>query len=82
MAWELSTTYPKLYFKEIRVSPKIRVLPSETAPDSGLKFRKLPQTLDLNFATASRWCGRQNSSTVELSDHTDDGRAHHGTVAG
>jgi len=40
---------------------KIRVLPSGT----------LPQTLHLeNFATASRSCCQQNSSTVELVDHT------------
>ena len=45
---------------------KLRVLPSGT----------LLQTLDLeNFATASRWCGRLNSSTVELVDHTYEGRA-------
>ena len=45
---------------------KLRVLPSGS----------LLQTLDLeNFATASRWCGRLNSSTVELVDHTYEGRA-------
>ena len=45
---------------------KIRVLPSGT----------LPQTLDLeNFATASRWCDQQNSSTVEPVDYVYGGRA-------
>ena len=40
-------------------------LPSET----------LSQTLDLeNFATTSRSCCQQNSSTVELVDHSHDGR--------
>jgi len=44
---------------------KIRALPSET----------LSQTLDLeNFATTSRSCCQQNSSTVELVDHSHDGR--------
>jgi len=62
---ELPSTYPTLYSQEIRVSPKIRALPSGTSP----------KTLDLeNFATASRWCGQQNSSTVELVDHTYDNR--------
>jgi len=47
LAWRLPSTYPTLRFKEIRVSLEIRLLPSET----------LPQTLDLeNFATASPWC--------------------------
>ena len=45
LAWELHSTLPTLCFKEIQVSPKIRVLPSGT----------LPQTLDLeNFAMAYR----------------------------
>ena len=45
LAWELHSTLPTLCFKEIKVSPKIRVLPSGT----------LPQTLDLeNFATMSQ----------------------------
>jgi len=62
---ELPSTYPTLYSQEIRVSPKIRALPSGTSP----------KTLDLeNFATASQWCGQQNSSTVELVDHTYDNR--------
>jgi len=48
---------------EIRVPPKIRVLPSGT----------LPNILDLeNFATASRSCCQQNSSTVEFVDHIYD----------
>ena len=34
---------------------------------TGLASGTLPQTLELeNFAMASRWCGQQNSSTVEL----------------
>jgi len=60
-----------LYCKEIRVPPKLRILPSPT----------LPQTLDLeNFATASRWCGQQKSSMVELADYTYDGRARLGRM--
>ena len=38
LAWELSSTYPTLFFKEIWVPPKIRVLPSGT----------LSQILDLD----------------------------------
>ena len=60
-----------LYCKEIRVPPKLRILPSPT----------LPQTLDLeNFATASRWCGQQKSSMVQLADYTHDGRARRGRM--
>ena len=45
VAREFLSTHPTLYFKEIRVSPKLMVLPSGT----------LTQTLDLeNFATAYR----------------------------
>jgi len=45
LAWRLPSTYPTLRYKEIWVSPKIRVLPSGT----------LSQTSDLeNFATVSR----------------------------
>ena len=45
LARELLLTYPKLCYKKIRVSPKIRALPSGT----------LPQIPDVeNFATASR----------------------------
>jgi len=45
-----------LRYDEIRVSPKIRVLPSGT----------LSQTPDFeNFATASRSCCQNNSSTVQ-----------------
>jgi len=63
-AWKLPSTYPTPCCQEIRVSAKIRALPS------GI----LSQTLDLeNFATASRSCCQQNSSTVELVDHTYDG---------
>ena len=52
--------------QENRVPTKIRVVPS------GILF----QTLDLeNIATASRSSAyQQNSSTVELVEHTDDGR--------
>jgi len=54
-----------LYYKDIRVPPKIRILFSGT----------LPRTLDSqNFATAGGSCSQQNSSTVELVDHTDDDR--------
>ena len=65
-----SLTYPKLCYKEIRVSlQKIRVLPSGT----------LPQILHSeSFTAVGRWCGQQNSSTVELVDHTYDGRARRG----
>jgi len=60
-----SFNLPNTVFKKIRVSPKIKVLPSGT----------LPRTLDLeNIATASQSCCQQNSSTVELIDHTYDGR--------
>jgi len=62
-ARRLPSTYPTLSCKEIRVSPKIMVLPSGS----------LSQTLDVdNFATASRSCCQQNSSTVELADRTYD----------
>jgi len=47
LAWELPLTYPTLYYKEIRVSPKNKgtLIPSGT----------LLQTLDLeNFSTAHR----------------------------
>jgi len=44
LSWELPVTHPKWCYKEIRVSPKIRVLPSGA----------LPETLDLeNFTAAS-----------------------------
>jgi len=66
---ELPLIYHKLCYKEIRIPPKLRVLPCGT----------LLQTLDLeNFVTASRWCDRQNSSTVAPVDYTYDGRARHG----
>jgi len=54
VTWQLSSTYPTLCCKEIRVPPKIRILPSGT----------------LHFATASRSRCQQNSSTVELVDDT------------
>jgi len=63
--FELPPIYPTLCCNQIRVSLKIRVLPSGT----------LSQTLDSeNFARASRSCFQQNSSTVKLVDHTRDGR--------
>ena len=66
---ELPLIYHKMCYKEIRIPPKLRVLPCGT----------LLQTLDLeNFVTASRWCDRQNSSTVAPVDYTYDGRARHG----
>ena len=47
LAWEPPSTYPTLCYREIRVHV----------------YEVCPQTLDLeNFATASRWCGQQNSS--------------------
>ena len=50
--------------KEIHVSTKITVFPSET----------LSETPNLeNFATASRSCYQQNLSMVEVVDHTCDG---------
>ena len=54
-------------YTEILVNnpPQMRVIFSGT----------LSETLDLeNFATASRRYNQQNSSTVELVDHTYDGR--------
>jgi len=35
LAWELSSTYPTLCFKKIKVSTKIRVIPSEKNCESG-----------------------------------------------
>jgi len=59
LAWRLPSTCPTLCCMEIRVSPKIKILPSGT----------LSETLGLeNFATASRWCCQQYSLTVELVD--------------
>ena len=63
--WRLPSTYPTLSYKEMCVSPKIRILPSGA----------LSQTSDLqNFATASRSRCQQNSSsspsTVEFVDDT------------
>jgi len=38
LAWELPSTYPTFYCKEIQVSSKIRVLPTGTfAPNSGIR---------------------------------------------
>jgi len=63
LARRLPSTYPTPCYEEIRVPLKIRVLSCGT----------LSQTLDLeNFATASRSCYQQNSSTVEPADHTYD----------
>jgi len=47
-----------------RVTPKIRVLPSGTLVSNSEYF-----------ATTSRSCCQQNSSMVELVDHTCDGRS-------
>ena len=56
---------PTVYYNEIRVSTELRIL----------LYGTLSRTLDLdNFAVASRSCSQQNSSTVELVDHTYDGR--------
>jgi len=65
LARRLPSTYTTLCYKEIWVSPKIRVLPSRT----------LSQIPDVeNFATASRSRRQQNSSssssTVEFVDDT------------
>jgi len=58
-------TYPTLCNKEIWVSPKQRIIYVDT----------LSRTLKLeNLATASQSCCEPNSSTVELVDHTCDGR--------
>jgi len=65
LVWMIRSTYPTLYFKEIRLSPKLRHL--ELYPTL------LLWTLE-NFATVSRSSCQQNSSTVELVDHTYDGR--------
>ena len=56
LAWRLHSTYPTLWYKDIWVSPKIRVVPS------GLE----------NFASASRSRCQQNSLslTVEFVDDT------------
>jgi len=63
-ACELSSADLTLCFKEILVSSKI------TVGYFSLELRrKLCMDLE-NFATVSRWCCRQNSSTVELVDHT------------
>jgi len=59
LVFDLPTTYPTLRYKQIRVSPKII----------------LSQTLHLgNFSTASQSCCQQKSSTIELVDHSYDGR--------
>ena len=65
LEWRPPSAYPTLSYKELWVSPKTKVLPSGT----------LSQTRDFeDFATASRSCCRQNSSssssTVELVDDT------------
>ena len=58
-------TYATACYKESRVSPKITVLP----------FGTLLQTLDSEkFVAESRPRRQQNSSTVELVDHTCDAR--------
>ena len=61
LAWRLPSTYPSQYFKEICVSPKMKVLPAGT----------LSQTQDLEKITPRR-CQQNSSSssTVELIDDT------------
>jgi len=64
LARRLPSTYSTLRYKEIWVSPKIRVLPSVT----------LSQTPDLeNFATASRSrCQQHSSSSSSTVEPVDD----------
>ena len=63
MAWELPLTYPKLCCKEIRILPKIRVLPSGT----------LPQSLDLgNFCHGRLIVWSTKLVMVEPVDYTYD----------
>jgi len=57
LAWELSSTYPTLCYKDIRVPLKIRVLPSDTLPE--LRTLKI-------FASSSRSCGRRNCRRSSL----------------
>jgi len=46
-----------------------------------IPLKTLPKALRLeNFATGSRWCGQQNSSTAETVDYTYDGRANRGRM--
>ena len=62
MTQSFAFTYLSLCYKEILVSPKIRIFTSS-------------QTLDFkNFAAASRSCCQQNSSTVEFVDDIYDCR--------
>ena len=60
LAWKLLSTNPTLCLQKLRVLPNIRVLSSGTLVVG-------------TFATASRLCCQQSSSTVELVDHTYDG---------
>ena len=65
--WFWYGSFLLLCCKEVRVSPKIRVFPSATL--SQIFF------LDLkNFSRACQSCCQQSSSTVEVVDHTYDGR--------
>ena len=52
LAWRLPSTYPTLWFKEIWVTPKIKVLPSGT----------LSKMLDLNFVVAAVLVSAVNKS--------------------
>jgi len=55
LTWELPSTYPILRYKQILVFSKT-----------------LSQDVNLqNFATASRSCCQQSSSTIELVDYTN-----------
>jgi len=64
LAWRLPSIYPKLCFKEIWISPEIRVLPDGN----------LSQTSDLeNFVAASRSrCQRNSSSSSSMVEFVDD----------
>jgi len=53
LAWRLSSTYPTLCYKEIWVSPKIRVIPSWT----------LSQTTDLEISISPRQVDRVVNKT-------------------
>ena len=65
--WFRYESFLPLCCKEIRLSPKIRVFPSATLSQIFLLELK-------NFARASQSCCQQSSRTVELVDHTYDGR--------
>jgi len=67
LAWEIIPAPISLCVirNSVRLPARIRVLSCGT----------LSQTVDLdNFAMSCRWCCQQNSTTVELMDHSYDGR--------